>query len=160
MLFKITAKIHRRHLNVFIMMVRLPRPRMENPLEEFHFLLRTIFRKKWGHPPPPAPPTWHLDGLHGLDSMELNIQWWVSRSHSQFWHQNSDLFDDGGEGIGDDSHYDQDGEQEDEECGHDEPDVSPGHCPVLPVLHSRLLQSDGRGGRLVSGEDLQATSPW
>ena len=48
----------------------------------------------------------------------------------------SQLLDDRGEGIGDDSEHDKDGEEEYEEGGHDELDIIAGDAPVL--LHTHL----------------------
>ena len=48
----------------------------------------------------------------------------------------SQLLDDRGEGVGDDSEHDKDGEEEYEEGGHDELDIIAGDAPVL--LHTHL----------------------
>ena len=54
------------------------------------------------------------------------------------------LLDDGREGVWDDCHDDDEGEEEDEDSRHDELDVSPGDGSVLQVLALtwRRFQSD------------------
>ena len=61
------------------------------------------------------------------------------------------LLDDGREGVWDDCHDDDEGEEEDEDSRHDELDVSPGDGSVLQVLALtwRRFQSDGRCRGLV-----------
>ena len=66
------------------------------------------------------------------------------------------LLNDGGEGVGDDCHDDDDGEEKDEKGRHDELDVPPSDGSVLPVLAlgCRRFQSDGGCRGLVGCQHL------